>query len=238
MKFAKKYFLVDEHKLADMKESTSITTPRLAADLAHPNVQAVAEEKSEIRDILEDKGLTDYEKVERHSQSIVKYLSNLKDALRVSRKQAILGEDPPSSPTGPMRGDKDTGIGKEISDERKNGPRVSRKLPMTQITNALPWGHRHKGRILLRGLNKAPGFTWDREGTVSYKGNVFKDTNITELTHQYLTDSNPEGRANKLVATLLRDQSIGEAGSNKRQQQKGNGIGRLRTSLRGRWLKQ
>lgn len=246
MKFAKKYFLIDESRMSKIQSQNSSVGDgggaNTSAGLIHPNVKAVSDEKEEMNDILGDENLSDYEKVERHSQSIVKYLSNLKDALRVSKSQAILGKDPPPKMAKLLDDSVENKQNGKQREKQKTGTKVLRKMPMTQITNALPWGMRQRGKNLLRELTRSPGFSWDHEGMVRYKGDIFKETNITKLTEESLTKSSPDGRANKLVARLLNGHSSDKRGADQQQQrqqqqQKGNGIHGIKAGIRGRWIK-
>lgn len=86
MKFAKKYFMVDELTYGKLHGE------RIHSDLfEHPNVKNAKKEIRNMDDALSS-DLDEYNKMRAHSESLLKFLKDFNSALTVNKKSAFLGE--------------------------------------------------------------------------------------------------------------------------------------------------
>lgn len=78
MKFSKKYVLLDQdsyNRLNDISKNKPAT-----GIFTHPDVKTASEERDEMNSIAADDSLSDFQKLQLHSQSLKKFLDSFKSA--------------------------------------------------------------------------------------------------------------------------------------------------------------
>ena len=93
MKFAKKYVLLDQdnyHRLSESNETKLLQTKNI---FQHPDVSIALKEQKRMEQIANNDELLDSEKLQQHSQALKKYLESFRDVIKLSKSQAILGDD-------------------------------------------------------------------------------------------------------------------------------------------------
>ena len=85
----KKYLLIDPEKYDQLL--TKVNGYKDNNILVHPNIKAVKEIDNKISSILNDDLKSDQQKVDEYSSKLDSYLRNFRNALEVTKKDAILG---------------------------------------------------------------------------------------------------------------------------------------------------
>lgn len=194
MKFARKYILIDQDNYERLANSKSNSSENNQDNLfEHPDVKAAKLEHKRMERIADDDTLTDSQKLQQHSQTLKRYLENFKDAVDVSKTQAILGRDtfknPEEGAQSAVNGkDAEPSIGKaavknetEVYSQATPKQRISNKLTAVKIVGKLPTHVRKKGRSLLRDIKKIKSLKWTDDGSVLYHGTPLKGSDINQL---------------------------------------------------------
>ena len=203
MKFAKKYVLLDQdnyHRLSESNETKLLQTKNI---FQHPDVSIALKEQKRMEQIANNDELLDSEKLQQHSQALKKYLESFRDVIKLSKSQAILGDDrkketmalsdtPQSeTPTFLKLEKEDDGDGSQpksltTSETSPSSPTAVKRPPSTnltvaQIVGGLPNHTRSKARKLLGDVKKIPNLIWTNDGEVIYRGKLTKGSDIKQL---------------------------------------------------------
>ena len=237
MKFSKKYLLIDQAEYDRLRNSQGSSSTRNGL-ITHPNVQKVQQEDEKMRDIIEDDFLSDFDKVQLHSQALQRYLDNYKQALRVSKASASLGSDASTQPFPQQRGiitpselkeeDKD-------NDEKDNSS-DNKKLSINAILQSVPKYSKEKARTLLESIEESPDVDWTSNGKVKFKGKIIPESNIAQMTNDEVgrarIKSNP--RAWRQFQEALKRANISK---HKTEKQTGNGSKKVLKRLQSKWIR-
>lgn len=178
MKFAKKYYLVNEQQYKRLSNNDNGHIDLFE----HPNERVVKNEYDKMLKINRDTSLSDYDKVLEHSQSLQKYLNNMKEALARTKKEALLGED--------KKFPNDSRKEEEMALSKKDeiSPRVKTEGKITPFTADKILSHfktskaRQKASSLLESFQEPSPIGWDdRSGEVILDGIKLANSNITHL---------------------------------------------------------
>lgn len=182
MKFAKKYYLVNE------QQYNKLTGEDGSKDIfVNPSRKIARKEHTKMEEISGDDALTDYEKVVHYSQSLHKYLNNVREAMEPSKRSTVIGDnkavDVTAHANGAVEGEK-----KDLSvKDEKNSPKgaevkdslFSRSEILSQFKSS-PSRKRVAG--LLKELDDGKSLTWDEiSGEVIIDGTLLEGSNIKEL---------------------------------------------------------
>ena len=131
----------------------------------HPDVSKVKELDRNMKEILSSDTLSDYDKVVLHSQNLIQYMDKFKDALRVSKTDALLGK----SMSHETREEK---IYDDKMEESKNNSisGATETIAPDELVSELPKTYRGKALKTLNHLLLRSGFKWDENRVVSYNG--------------------------------------------------------------------
>ena len=151
----KKYLLIDPEKYDQLL--TKVNGYKDNNILVHPNIKAVKEIDNKISSILNDDLKSDQQKVDEYSSKLDSYLRSFRNALEVTKKDAILGQtkhdavadDPPQSV--PVQGKS------YISDEKSS-------------KESIPPSYRPSASHLTSFLTKNKNFEISDNGELKYKG--------------------------------------------------------------------
>ena len=120
----KKYLLIDPVKYEELFAKVQLHKGNDI--LVHPNIKAVKTIDNKMSSILNDDKKSDLQKIEEYSTNLESYLRNFKNALEISKRDAILGENKHATPDaatmnhlpkGPSI-DLDTPVSKEYKSEK------------------------------------------------------------------------------------------------------------------------
>ena len=205
MKFAKKYVLIDQDNYHRLTESNEIKSTQPKNLFQHPDVKIAKKEHERMEQIANNDELTDSEKLQHHSQALKRYLESFKDAIKLSKPQAILGDigvkrdfsltdDPQTTLTTSLKTEteSDTTANESFVEGAKTvttRPKVSLKpkrqnstnLTVGKIVNSLPGHTRGKAQKLLSEVKKIPSLKWTNDGGVIYRGKSLKGSDIKQL---------------------------------------------------------
>ena len=92
MKFAKKYVLIDQDNYQRLTKSNEVETTQTKHLFQHPDVKIAKKQHKRMEQIANDERLSDSEKLLHHSQALKRYLESFKNAIKLSKSQAILGD--------------------------------------------------------------------------------------------------------------------------------------------------
>ena len=92
MKFVKKYVLIDQDNYQRLTKSNEVKTTQTKHIFQHPDVKIAKKQHKRMEQIANDERLSDSEKLLHHSQALKRYLESFKDAIKLSKSQAILGD--------------------------------------------------------------------------------------------------------------------------------------------------
>ena len=228
MKFAKRYILLDEHRYNALETGTGASNS--VSELRHPSIKSIAEEGREMKTILADDSLTDFEKMQKHSQSLIKYLDSFRDALTIPSKQALIGDRTAAEMGNVAR---ETPSQPKVAPDKAE-PSIARgkAMPMNRILQSQPYGYKTTAKTLLGKLGKLPDFTWDEKGVVRSSNTILSGQDISRLVRDSVLGST--GDVNKQLTGIL----TAHSGANKRggRKQTGEGIRRFRSRLSGKWI--
>lgn len=225
MKFAKKYYLVNEQQY---KKGSADDGNR---DIfVHPSKKVAIREHGNMERISADDDLTDYEKVVRYSQSLQKYLKNIKDAMDIPKRKALLGEVPTNTVvTEESKGSINPPT--TIKEEKKPHQKFEdekfgsfKKDVILSQFKSKP--SRKKVETLLTDLDNTKRMTWDENsGEVIIDGDKLDGSNITQLLKTSVGLKGADKRTREWVKfnKLLRPQTI-SASKKRPRVQTGNGV--------------
>lgn len=213
MKTAKKYVMVDARQYERLKErSENERTTKPSDILAHPNVKAATADHDLLKEITLDNTLSDYDRVIRYDQVLQRFLKNYKNAVKLSRKDAILGQRessikeplPEVQPNSPPLIAKDDAIDGEEPERQKSETSERRgELDVKSVIRNIPGSYRPRASRLLNSLVTTGKVSWDSEGTVLVNDAPVKGSNIARVARDLVAS----GRAESSTATL---RSLGE----------------------------
>ena len=190
----KKYLLIDPDKYEEMVSKTK--TLKSDDILVHPNIKAVKQIDRDMSSILNDSEKSDQQKVDEYSSKLDSYLRNFRNALEVTKKDAILGQtkhdavadDPPQSVT--VQGKS------YISDEKSS-------------KESIPPSYRLSASHLTSFLTKNKNFEISDNGELKYKGKRQFHSDYPKLLDSVVRFRKPSSgsktEVNDLV-TLLRQE--------------------------------
>lgn len=186
-KIVKKYYLIDPKKYAEMMkprvkdshlhEGDQTTTPPNYSSpqdvFLHPSVKRVKQLDQDMKGIMSDDFMSDFEKLEVYNQKLGHYLKNFKSALTIPTKKMLMQ-------------------GKEVIDQipspKDNEMAVSMADNNFQtnthenITSSIPKSYRSKANKILNHLKKRGNrLSWVNDGTVYYQGKTIPNSNIQTL---------------------------------------------------------
>lgn len=170
MSQVKKYFLIDPLKydsLVANRETlkSSNSSVEMENVFTHPNVKAVNKLDDEMKSILEDSKLTDFEKVEAYNSKLGSYLRNFKQAMSVPSHEALLGKQ-----------DKDIETNNDASFSYSKP-----ELSLEQVMGTVPSSYKIKASKLLNFLKENSSFSWDENGQLKYKDDVLLNSDLSKL---------------------------------------------------------
>lgn len=167
---AKKYYLVDPVKYEKLVQSQvlSDSKPEVNNTFTHPNVKAVGELDNEMKKILSDEKLTDFEKVEQYNSKLESYLQNFRSAIETPKREALIGK------TSPDNENKNTVI------NQPDHPLPTHDLIESELA-LIPESYRKNGKRLLNFLKSSKSFSWDEAGQVKYRDKAIHGSNISKL---------------------------------------------------------
>jgi len=195
MKFAKKYFLIDNDHYQQLVSSQNTMTNNKDI-FTHPDAKLAKLGQKKMEQIADSEILTDSEKIQQHSQILKQYLENFRDAVQVERKQALLGT--PASTNTTVLTDEITSapqqelekkVIKEPPTEGNGKQRLTIKakdgdnpgLTMEEIVKTLPGQKRVEARKLLHSISKTNTLRWSDDGKVIYRGKTIRGSDIKQL---------------------------------------------------------
>ena len=213
MKFSKRYVLIDQDTYHRLTNSCEKDTTKADKDLfQHPGVKATKTEQERMQRIANDDSLSDSEKLRHHSQALKRYLENFKDAVKLSKSEAILGErkrpaelkdqnelSASLQPDLNVKRENDS----KLSEESITKPEPALKYPkaktltMEKIVKNLPTHKKSAGQKLLRDIKTIPALKWSNDGSVIYRGKTIPGSDISKLVSD--TVAGTERKESKLT---------------------------------------
>lgn len=188
-KFVKKYYLIDPKKYDELMKTregqypasneTASSSDHLQENEAflHPSVKNVKKLDQDMKHILNDDFITDFEKMEQYNQKLSRYLKNFKTALATPTKKMLLQGNSDDSRKQLVNTSQ---VQEEIQKETLDSG-LKTKNPGA-ITSTIPKTYKEKADKILKHLNdKGSKLSWDKSGSVYYKGKVIPNSNIESL---------------------------------------------------------
>lgn len=170
MEFSRKYILVDPIKYEKLvaMESKSKQLDSTAKDssiFAHPNVERVYELDNEMKDVLNDSSLSDFDKAMQYGEKLQSYLGNFRTALSKPKTNALIGPIP-----------------KPINQQNLNtDTKEDTKLGIDKLITTIPKTYHSKATHLLDFMKTNPNIAWRDDGKIIYKDQVLTESTITTL---------------------------------------------------------
>lgn len=175
MTSARKVYLVDSIRYKNLIDGSSaekshpeVQTPSTnSSPFTHPNVEAVHTLTGEMKEVLNDNELTDFEKVERYNSKLTSYLHNFRAAIVTTPSDALIG---------PV--DRETRVLKMSKSEEV--PDLD-AFTDEAIISSVPKTYRKRAEALLNSMSMNTKIAWDQDGVISYGGKPVSGTNIITL---------------------------------------------------------
>ncbi|KAK6188524.1 hypothetical protein SNE40_004683 [Patella caerulea] len=179
MEFTKKMTLVLESLLENLQQTPK---PQL---LQPPSVRKVSELDGEIRHILEDPNLNDYEKAERYGQKLREFIFHKKRDIEPptvyvkQQQQQGLSTEVQGKETTVKDKDPDTSVTQTRPSQVIADPLLKGDI-LTTVAKSL----KNKAELLIEKLHQT--LRGMIKGTVSLQGDVVHGSNITDLVNDLL----------------------------------------------------
>ena len=208
----RKFLLVDPDQYNKLLEKYQHQQQKQSDEslLTHPNIRNVKRIDNQITEILQDKKLTDTEKMESYAAELDSFLRNFRGALETSKRDAFLG--PKTSPADSMA---------TAEHESRTGTSPAKTLDDSSVTakshdakkaqedlydmSTLPKSYQGVAQQLSTFLQQNPNYTINENGEVKYKDSDNFGPNIAELLNgvvRYKTPLTGRKSLNRLVETL------------------------------------
>lgn len=192
----KKYLLIDPDKYEEMVSKTK--TLKSDDILVHPNIKAVKQIDRVMSSILNDSEKSDQQKVDEYSSNLDSYLRNFKNALQVTKQDAILGK----------RGNDILAVNPVDGNppiHPQNTSDIERAAPKQDI----PASYRPAASHLTAFLNKNKNFEVGKNGELKYKGKKRFQSHYPELLDGVVRSRKPTSGTkddiNDLVSLLKQE---------------------------------
>lgn len=196
METARKYVLVEPTKyeqLIELERKKSNVPPdnftnptelpqKDTSIFAHPNVERVYELDNEMKEILNNQSMTDFDKAMQYGQRLQSYLGNFKTALTTPKNSALIGEKLEENHNAII--------------ENKNSATTSTG---NEILSAIPKSYQSKAAHLLNFLKTNSNISWTDDGTVKYKNDVLPNSNVVNLVGDLIRLRKPQSEANTVA---------------------------------------
>ena len=192
----KKYLLIDPDKYKEMVSKTKL----LKSDeiLVHPNIKAVKQIDHEMSSILNDSEKSDQQKVDEYSSNLDSYLRNFKNALQVTKQDAILGKR-----------EEDVLAARPVESNLSVHPQKSYELERESSEQKIPSSYRPVASHLTVFLNKNKNFEIGKNGELKYKGKKRFQSHYPELLDGVVRSRKPssgtKNEINDLVSLLKQE---------------------------------
>lgn len=171
MNHAKKMVLVPEHTFERLQQKNNVNTAPLTSRLHGLD--------HEIHDVLQNKQISDDEKVRQYTTTLQNYLTYYNQRRNQPLKMNI------ESTTKPKEKDQEK-TENETSSESTDNTHVE-ETQIDDIVRTLPKTLKERGRLLLGTIRKNPDIVkWDNHGQVFFEGKPLKGSHIGDLIRDSL----------------------------------------------------
>ena len=152
---SRKTAFVNDMVLQSLKQNQQVVSPI---------VKTITKIDDKIKDILDNKEMDEYKKVQLYSQTLQEYLNT---------RNNLTAPSDSSTPSIPVEA--------PPADKQEFSP-----YGEYSIIDTMPVVYRNKAKHLLRIIKNNDNIKWDDNGVVSYKDNVMKHSNIVDLVHDVI----------------------------------------------------
>lgn len=241
MKFARKYYLVNQQQFEKLNQDEAEESAKDI--LEHPNEKGAKVEHDRMKKILSNDHLTDYEKVIGYSQSLQKYLNDMRDSLVVPKSKAILGnkqtfivpqpKEEQSENFAMLEKDK-TDFPSDIKKDN-NEPNFNAGNILSEFNSE---EHRKKVETMLQAIAQSPVISWnENDGHVKIHGRKFHNSNISKLLKTAVGIKAVDQRSREWIKFRQVLTSLGLISRSKPSSQIGKGLNSppLRLSVARKW---
>lgn len=202
MKYSQKFYLVPpeiydsmskaQHMSVDMEQKPEhngkpVEQPSSKDVFLHPNVKMVYELDKDMKSILQDNLLTDYEKVERYNQKLQQYLNNY---------QRVVKKPTPENDRGINVKDFDQATAPVTPEP------TLRNLEVDSVLSSIPKSYQSKAKTLLKFINDSSEVSYNSSGEVFYKGDEIPGVNLTGLVNNLVRKRKPVETYNRIIDIL------------------------------------
>lgn len=180
MEFAKKYLLVDPskyEKLVTLTKETKQqdTPPKDPSIFSHPNVERVHELDNEMKEVLDDSSMSDFDKAMKYGEKLHSYLGNFRTALTTPKVEALIGQRP------------------VLTDKQMTtSPKIEQSMSTDKIISAIPKTYHSKAAHLLNFMKANPNISWGDDGKIMYKDKVIENSNVNTLVGDMIRLRKPQ----------------------------------------------
>lgn len=156
---------------------------------SHPNVERVHELDNEMRVVLNDTSVSDFDKAMQYGEKLQSYLNNYRTALTTPKTDALIGT---------LSKKTETTDGVQSAEEKKETFSTFDK-----ILSNVPKSYLSKGRRLVDFLRNNTNIKLDNDGRIVYKGEILRNSNIVTVVDDLIRVRKP--RSDAEVIDVFRD---------------------------------
>lgn len=183
MESGKKYMLVDPNKyerfMSLEKQSKNQEPAKKDTTIfSHPNVERVHELDNEMRTVLNDTSVSDFDKAMQYGEKLQSYLNNYHTALTTPKSEALIGPLPK--------------ISERKDQNQPTGEEKERLSTFDRMLSNIPKSYLSKGARLINFLKKNGNITWNEDGKIMYKGKILPNSNIATVVHDLIRIRKPQ----------------------------------------------
>ena len=180
------------------------------------NVEKALELDREMENILQRKDIPEYDKAQKYSQALHKYLTLRNEVISSGPSATTTASQTDTRPIGVKAVQTDIQPTEELqTDTRPAGSRPSPGVNAPGVTtgidlSSISAAHRPKARQLLNYISRSKSLTWDPQQRLKVDGKVIKGTDITALVREAVESSPSRTKPSniKLFIKALADADI------------------------------
>jgi hypothetical protein len=182
MEHTKKYLLVEPQQYQRLKslEDQSKSESNLSKDttiFSHPNAERVHELNNEMKKVLDNENLTDFDKASRYGEKLQSYLANFRQALTTPKMNALIGQPRDQSPNP-------TASSPENAESRNT-------VLLDSVLTSIPKSYKTKATNLIDFLKQQKNITWNSDGHIMHNNKPIPHSNIKTLVSDVIRYRKP-----------------------------------------------
>lgn len=181
MSHIKKYYLIDPLRYDQLRSIDKNKSSNSSESLfKHPNLKKAEELNADMKSVLNDTNLTEFEKMEQYSGKLQTFLQNFKSALNTPKLEALLGKRTIGVTSDSAR----------VIDEKNEEPSFLSK--QESLLSSIPASYQSRAKHLLNFIQTNNKFHFTENGKVKYHDTIIPTSDFTSILHDVVRSRKPK----------------------------------------------